>query len=172
MEYAGHCHDYSGGAWTDFGGCACGASSFTCWFGECSMVSSTTSFWCWALIALWQFVTKGGVHIVHGDRGSFCFGVHRLYLGTPWCISFYFGSWYIFWWCISVLWVVYVRGRHFVLCFFYCFLIHMCYIGYWFILWGYSWYTSFIFLFCEIKNFILFYLYFPHMRLCVCWVFQ
>ena len=25
----------------------------------------------------------------------------------------------------------------------------------------------FYFLFCEIKNFLLFYLYFPHMRLCV-----
>ena len=31
----------------------------------------------------------------------------------------------------------------------------------------------FYFLFCEIKNLsFLFYLYFPHMRLCVCWVFQ
>ena len=26
----------------------------------------------------------------------------------------------------------------------------------------------FYFLFCEMKNFLLFYLYFPHMRLCVC----
>ena len=27
---------------------------------------------------------------------------------------------------------------------------------------------SFIFLFCEIKNLFWFYLYFPHMRFCVC----
>ena len=26
----------------------------------------------------------------------------------------------------------------------------------------------FYFQFCEIKNFVLFYLYFPHMRLCIC----
>ena len=25
---------------------------------------------------------KGGVHIVHGDRGSFCFRVHKFYLGA------------------------------------------------------------------------------------------
>ena len=30
----------------------------------------------------------------------------------------------------------------------------------------------FYFMFCEIKKFILVYLYFPHMRLCVCLVFQ
>ena len=30
----------------------------------------------------------------------------------------------------------------------------------------------FYFLFCEIKNFLLFHLYFSHMRLCVCYVFQ
>ena len=29
----------------------------------------------------------------------------------------------------------------------------------------------FYFMFCEIKKFILVYLYFPHMRLCVCLVF-
>ena len=31
---------------------------------------------------------------------------------------------------------------------------------------------AFYFMFCKIKKFNLFYLYFPHMRLCVCWVFQ
>ena len=30
----------------------------------------------------------------------------------------------------------------------------------------------FYFMFCEIKKFTLFYLYFPYMHLCVCWVFQ
>ena len=35
---------------------------------------------------------KGGVHIVHGDRGSFCFGVHRLYLGASLMYFFLFGS--------------------------------------------------------------------------------
>ena len=30
----------------------------------------------------------------------------------------------------------------------------------------------FYFLFYEIKNFLLVYLYFPYMRLCVCWVFE
>ena len=30
----------------------------------------------------------------------------------------------------------------------------------------------FYFMFCEIKKFILAYLYFPHMHLCVCFVFQ
>ena len=29
-QYVGHCHDRSGGAWTDFGGCAHVASGFTC----------------------------------------------------------------------------------------------------------------------------------------------
>ena len=73
---------------------------------------------------------KGGVH-VHVDRGSFCFGA-RLYLGASLMYFFLFGSW-----CISFIWVIYVRGRHYVLCLFYCFLFHMWYIGYWFILWGY-----------------------------------
>ena len=43
-------------------------------------------------------------------------------------------------------------GDTLFLCFYlyYCFLFHMCYIGYWFILWGYSWYMSFIF--CFVKS--------------------
>ena len=32
--------------------------------------------------------------------------------------------------CIYHLWVVYVKGRHYVFYFFYCFLFHICYIGY------------------------------------------
>ena len=32
--------------------------------------------------------------------------------------------------CIYHLWVVCVRGRHYVFYFFYCFLFHICYIGY------------------------------------------
>ena len=99
---------------------------------------------------------KGEVHIgfMHEDRGSFFFFFVRLYLGASWCI-FYFGSWCI---CfgddVFFLWVVYVKGRQYVLSFFSCFLFHMWYIGYWFILWGYSWYMSFIF--CCVKSRIYF----------------
>ena len=32
--------------------------------------------------------------------------------------------------------------------------------------------SVFYFMFCEIKKFIMFYLYFSHMRICVCLVFQ
>ena len=90
---------------------------------------------------------KGGVHM-HVDRESFCFGA-KFYLGASLMYFFLFGSW-----CIYFLWVVYVRGRHYVLCFFYCFLFHMWYIGYCFILWDYSWYMSSIF--CFVKSRIFF----------------
>ena len=135
-EYAKHCHDHLGGAWTNFGGCAYEASGSTCWFSECSTIFSTTSFDDEPWLPFGNSSQKGGVHIVHGDRGSFCFVVNRLYLGASWCIYFILAHDVLFfWWCISVLWVIYdVRGRHYVLCFFSCFLFHMWYIGYWFIL--------------------------------------
>jgi len=51
---------------------------------------------------------KGGVHI-HGDRGRFC----RLYLGVS-CYVLYF---VYFGFDVSLfVWVVYVRGRHYVFC--------------------------------------------------------
>ena len=142
-EYAKHCHDHLGGAWTNFGGCAYEASGSTCWFSECSTIFSTTSFWWWALI-FGNSSQKGRVHIVHGNRGSFCFGIRRLYLGASLMYFFLFDSWcmYFFMGCIC-------RGRHYVLCFFYCFLFHMWHIGYWFILWDYLWYMSFIFCFVK-----------------------
>ena len=52
--------------------------------------------------------------------------------------------------------VVYVRGRHYVLCFFYCFLFHMWYIGHWSILRRYSWYMPFIFYFVKSRIFFCF----------------
>ena len=58
---------------------------------------------------------------MHGDRGSFFFfGVHRLYLGASLMYFFLFGSW-----CIYFLWVVYVRGRHYVI--FYVSFIVSCF---------------------------------------------
>ena len=89
---------------------------------------------------------KKGEYILMEIWGDFEFlevWSFRLYLGASWCIYF--------------LWVVYVKGRYFVLCFYfyYCFLFHMCHIGYWFILWGYLWYMSFIF--CFVKSRIYFF---------------
>ena len=101
---------------------------------------------------------KKGEYILMEIGGDFEFlklWSFRLFLGASWCI--YLLAHDVFILMYLFLWVVYVRGRYFVLCFYfyYCFLFHMCYIDYWFILKGYSWYMSFIFLFCEIKNFIL-----------------
>ena len=90
------------------------------------------------------------VVLMHVDRGSFCFGA-RFYLGAFLMYFFFFGSW-----CIYFLWFAYVRVRHYVLCLFYCFLFHMWYVSYWFILWGYSWYMSFIFYFVKSRIFFCF----------------
>ena len=111
---------------------------------------------------------KGRVHFVHVDWGSlsFCFGV-RLYLGASLMYFFFFGSW-----CIYFLWFVYVRGRHYVLCL--CLLFLVSHVIHWLLIYIMRLFTVYVFyfLFCEIKNILLVYLYFPHMCLCVCWVFQ
>ena len=60
---------------------------------------------------------------IHMEIGGVC----RLYLGVFDMYFVYFGfDVFLF------IWVVYVRGRHSVFCFyfFYCFLFHVCYIGY------------------------------------------
>ena len=101
---------------------------------------------------------KRGVHI-DGDRGRFwCFWSFRLYLGALWCIYFWLMM-YLSWCIYFFLWVVYVRGRHFVFCFyfFYCFLFHVCYIGYWLIHFMRLFMIYvFYFLFCEINNLFCF----------------
>ena len=112
---------------------------------------------------------------MHGDRGSFCFGVHRLYLGASWCISFYFGSWYILFGddVFSFLLVVYVRGRHYAL-WFVSFIVSCFTYGTLVIDLYYEVIHGICLLFYVLWNqeFALVYLYFPHMRLCVYWVFQ
>ena len=94
---------------------------------------------------------KGGVHI-DGDKGSFV----RLHLGVSWCIFFLSHDVFVLVLMYLFLWVVYVRGRHFALYFFNCFLFHMCYIDYWFILQGYSWYTSVILYFVKSRTLFCF----------------
>ena len=73
--------------------------------------------------------------------------------------------WKSFVFCWGGVWAIHVRGRY-IYCFiyflFHCLLIYI--------------YELFIdiclyFLLCEIKNLFFIYLYFPHMRLCICWVF-
>ena len=71
------------------------------------------------------------------------------------------------------LWVVYVSRRHYVfIVYTFMFLVSHCgtsvviYIMRLFMVY------VFYFMFCENKKFILVYLYFPHMRLCFCLVFQ
>ena len=71
------------------------------------------------------------------------------------------------------LWVVYVRGRYFVLCFFFSFLLLslVSHVLHWLLIYIIRLFMVYVFyfLFCEIKNyFILFYLYFPHVHFCVC----
>ena len=104
---------------------------------------------------------------MHVDRGVFCFGA-SLYLGAwAWYMLFLLLMYpFFFLWFIYHLWVVYVRGKHYILCFFYCFLFHIRYIGCWFILWGYSWYMSY-FMFCEIKNLFVLLLFSTHAFMCL-----
>ena len=170
MEYAGDYHDHSGGLGTDFGGCTYGVSGFACWFGECSVVYSTTSFWWWALIALWQFVTKIR-STYNGDRGRFwCFWRFRA-LG---CISRSF-MYFLFIWLVMYMFLtcdvfidyeLYMLGVDtlflFLFCFYYCFWFHMCYFGCWFILWGYSWYISFIFYFVKSRIYFVLLVFSTH----------
>ena len=69
--------------------------------------------------------------------------------------------------CIYHLWVVCVRGRHYVFLFLLLFLVsHMLH---WLLIYIMSLFMVYV-LFYVLWNqeFTLFYLYFPHMRLCVC----
>ena len=111
---------------------------------------------------------KGGV-FMHVDRGRFFVfvdrGRFRLYLGDSWCIHFFLAH------DVFVLLVVYVRGRH--LCFVFIIFIVSWFtygtVDYWFR----SMRLFVMYFFCFVKSRIyFFYLYFPHMRLYVCWVFQ
>ena len=58
----------------------------------------------------------------------------------------------------------------FAFMFYLCFLFHIWYID--FDLYYEVIHGIYLFMFCEIKKSIMFYLYFSHMRLCVCLVFQ
>ena len=62
------------------------------------------------------------------------------------------------------LWDVYVRGRHYVFFISFIACATLMIDLYYEVIHD----MSFIFLFCEIKNLFWFYLYFPHMRFCVC----
>ena len=96
--------------------------------------------------------------------GVFCF---VLFWGTKIVFRSFFDV-FLFIWLKMYLFlkVVHVRGRHYVLCFFYCFFSHVIH---WLLIYIMTLFMVYVFyfLFCEIKNFLLFYLYFPHMRLCV-----
>ena len=117
------------------------------------MVTSTTSFWWWVLIALWQFVTKKGEYIWMEIGGVFFFfGSFRLYLGASLCTYFWLMM-YLFLMSLF-LWVVYDRGRYYVLIFVSCFTL--CYIDYWFIFMRLFMIYIFYFMLCEIKNLFCF----------------
>ena len=77
-----------------------------------------------------------------------------------WVMMFFFSYSNIF----IFLWVVYVRGRHNV----FISIIISCFTCATLIINLYYEAIHRYFLFCEIKNFILFYFYFPHTRLCIC----
>ena len=119
------------------------------------MVTSTTSFWWWVLIALWQFITKGGVHI-DGDRGRFFvvleFWSFRLYLGASLCTYFLAHEVFILT-SFFIIYELYMIGGDIIVLF--LFLVSHCatlIIDLY--LWGYSWYMSFIL--CYVKSRIYF----------------
>ena len=109
LSYVEDCHDYSGGSWSTFGGCACRASVIVSRFGESSTITSATSFCWWVMIALWQFVTKRGstfgeeILLLGGD--FCCFGAVE-----PYIVSRYFILYLWFWlmmyfcFCLSCPW--------------------------------------------------------------------
>ena len=70
--------------------------------------------------------------------------------------------WESYLFCLGGVEIVFGRGRYYLSCF--TLLIDL-----------YLWVINDICLYCvlcEVKNLFLFYLYFPHMCLCVCWMFQ
>ena len=79
----------------------------------------------------------------------------RLYLGALSCI-------YIFWLMMYCVWIIHVRGIYIDL---YMFLVSHCLLIY---IYEVIHDICLYFVLCEIKKLFLFYLYFPHMRLCVC----
>ena len=84
---------------------------------------------------------KKGEYIWMEIGGDFVFlelWSFRLYLGASWCIFFFF-----FWLIMYLSWCIYFYGMYMLgedIMFFYLFYC-MCYIDYWFILWGFSWYV-------------------------------
>ena len=79
----------------------------------------------------------------------------RLYQGASLC-TFFFFFWlvmYLFW-CLYFLWVVYDKGRHYVLISVSCFTL--CYIDYWFIFMRLFMIYILYFMLCEIKNLFCF----------------
>ena len=129
------------------------------------MVTSTTSFWWW-LIALWQFVTKKWEYIWIGDfvhKGRFLlFWSFRLYLGASSCIYIFLAH-DVF----CFIWVVYDRGGYYDV-FISVSYFTLCYFDYWFIFMRLFMIYVLLFMIMWNQEFILFYLYFSHMRLCVC----
>ena len=95
------------------------------------------------------------------QKGGDC----RLYLRVFYMYSVYFGfDVFLF------IWVVYVTGETLCLSVFMFLISH---IVHWLLIYIMRLFMVFVFyfMFCEIKKFNLSYLYFPHMCLCVCWVF-
>ena len=98
---------------------------------------------------------KGGVHFDR-DRGR-CFVILelwscRLYLSASHCTFFLAHD--VFMLMSSFLWVVYDRGRHYVLISVSCFTL--CYIDYWFIFMRLFMIYILYFMLCEIKNLFCF----------------
>ena len=97
---------------------------------------------------------KGEYIVIGGD----IFG-YRLYLGDMICIWF---------WCIYLITGCICKGETLCLCFYaYCFyvfmfLFHIMVHWFWFILWGYSWYMSYILCFVKTRGLFCFTCIIPH----------
>ena len=106
--------------------------------------------------------------------GVFCFGA-RLYLGAwAWRILFWFLMYLFFSFDVFIIYGLYMLGRDTVFYVsFYFLLFLVSHMIHWLLIYIMRLFMVYV-LFYVLWNqkFILFYLYFPHMRLCVCWVFQ
>ena len=87
---------------------------------------------------------------------------------------FFFCSWciYLFFWCFFFSCGLYMLGGDIMFLFLLLFLVS--HVLHWLLIYIMRLFMIYVFYFSILWNqeFILFYLYFPHTHLCVCWVFQ
>ena len=87
----------------------------------------------------------------------------RLYPGASSCIIFWLMMYLS--WCIY-FYVMYMLGGD-IIFYFSVSCFTLCYIGYWFILWGYSWYMSFILCFVKSRIYSVLFVFSTHALMCL-----